>query len=33
MMYRELGGILCMRGSSLRMQGVVCKVCSQRVEV
>ena len=25
--FRELGGILCMRGASLRMKGFVCKAC------
>ena len=29
MKFRELGGILCMQGASLRMKGV----CSQRVDV
>ena len=27
MKFRELGGILCMRGASLRMKGVVYKAC------
>ena len=27
MKFRELGGILCTRGASLRMKGVVCKAC------
>ena len=27
MMFRELGGILCMRGASLRMKGIVYKAC------
>ena len=27
MKFRELGGILCMQGASLRMKGLVCKVC------
>ena len=27
MKFRELGGILCMQGASLRMKGVVYKVC------
>ena len=27
MQFRELGGILCMRGASLRMKGVVYKAC------
>ena len=27
MKFRELGGILCTRGASLRMKGVVYKVC------
>ena len=27
MTFRELGGILCMRGVSLRMKGVVYKAC------
>ena len=27
MKFRELGGLLCMRGASLRMKGVVYKVC------
>ena len=32
--FRELGGILCTRGASLRMKGVVYKACvSQRVDV
>ena len=37
MKFRELHGILCMRGVSLRMKGVVYKacvrMCSQRVDV
>ena len=28
---RELGGILCMRGTSLRMKGVVYKACVHSV--
>ena len=27
MKFRELGGILCMQGASLRMKGVVYKAC------
>ena len=27
MKFRELGGILCTRGASLRMKGVVYKAC------
>ena len=27
MKFRELGGILCMRGASLRMKGIVYKAC------
>ena len=27
MKFKELGGILCMRGASLRMKGVVYKAC------
>ena len=27
MKFRELGGILCTRGTSLRMKGVVYKAC------
>ena len=27
MKFRELGGILCMRGASLRMKGYVYKAC------
>ena len=27
MKFRELGGILCMRGASLRMKGVAYKAC------
>ena len=27
MKFRELGGILCMRGASMRMKGVVYKAC------
>ena len=27
MKFRELGGILCMRGASLRIKGVVYKAC------
>ena len=27
MKFREFGGILCMRGASLRMKGIRCKVC------
>ena len=27
MKFRELGGILCMLGASLRMKGVVYKAC------
>ena len=31
MKFRELGGILCMRGASLRMKGVVYKACVHSV--
>ena len=31
MKFRELGGILCMQGASLRMNGVVYKVCVRSV--
>ena len=31
MTFRELGGILCMRGASLRMKGVVYKACVRSV--
>ena len=31
MKFRELGGILCTRGASLRMKGVVYKACVCRV--
>ena len=31
MKFRELGGILCMRGVSLRMKGVVYKACVRSV--
>ena len=31
MKFRELGGILCMQGTSLRMKGVVYKVCVHSV--
>ena len=27
MKFREIGGILCMQGASLRMKGVVYKAC------
>ena len=33
MKFRELGGILCMQGASLRMKGVVYKVCLQHIDV
>ena len=35
MKFRELGGILCSRGASLRMKGVVYNIgmCSQCVDV
>ena len=29
--FRELGGILCTRGASLRMKGVVYKACDRSV--
>ena len=29
--YRELGGIFCTRGASLRMKGVVYKACARSV--
>ena len=32
MKFRELGGILCTQGASLRMKGVVYKACSQHVD-
>ena len=31
MKFRELGGILCTRGASLRMKGVVYKACVRSV--
>ena len=31
MKFRELGGILCTRGASLRMKGVVYKACVHSV--
>ena len=31
MKFRELGGILCTRGASFRMKGVVYKACVRRV--
>ena len=31
MKFRELGGILCMQGSSLKMKGVVYKACVRNV--
>ena len=31
MKFRELDGILCTRGASLRMKGVMYKACVQRV--
>ena len=31
MKFRELGGILCIRGASLRMKGVVYKACVRSV--
>ena len=31
MKFRELGGILCMQEASLRMKGVVYKVCIRSV--
>ena len=31
MKFRELGGILCMQGASLRMKGVVYKACVRSV--
>ena len=31
MKFRELGGILCMRGASLRMKDVVYKACVRSV--
>ena len=31
MKFRELGGILCMQGASLRMKGVVYKACVHSV--
>ena len=33
MKFRELGGILCTRGVSLRMKGVVSGICLQHVDV